>query len=112
MSLNTLYSQMAVSDLFMYTNLLTLNKGVHQMHFIMFFFSSSKEGSAVSWRLKTLIYCLFYQEFVFVFYVIPDIPLTLVHLEYIFCNEVLLVCGPEVVPGILKPNLLDIEIHS
>lgn len=56
MSLNILYIQMVVSDLFMYTNLLTLNKGVHQMHFVvLFFFSSSEEGSAVSWKFKTFI---------------------------------------------------------
>lgn len=61
MSLNILYIQMVVSDLFMYTNLLTVNKGVHQMHFVvLLFFSSSEEGSAVSWKFKTLIYCLFF----------------------------------------------------
>lgn len=59
MSLNTLYSQMAVSDLFMYTNLLTLNKGVHQMHFIMFFFLHQKRVQLFHGDLKHLFIVFF-----------------------------------------------------
>lgn len=101
---------MVVSDLFMYTNLLTLNKRVHQMHFVVFFFLHQKRVQLFRGNLKHLFIVFFYLEFVFVSYVILGFPLILVHFEYIFCNDVSLVCGPEAVPGILKPNLLDIEI--
>lgn len=59
MSLNILYNQMVVSDLFMYTNLLTLNKGVHQMHFIVFFFLHQKRVQLFRGNLKHLFIVFF-----------------------------------------------------